>query len=101
MAKSCSGSSFFKDASILILDDLTVAIDPQAEYRLFKKFEDLTKNKTIIIISHRFSTVRIVDRIVLLEKGKITEQGSHLELLAKQGLYAKLFKLQVGGMNEY
>ena len=89
--------AFFKDAQILCLDEPTAAVDAKAEYQLFKKFENLTKGKTTILISHRFSTVRMAHKIIVLEKGKIVEQGSHQELLRKNGLYAALFKMQAEG----
>lgn len=89
--------AFFKDAPILILDEPTAAVDAKAEYELFKKFKELSKNKTTILISHRFSTVRMADRIIVIDKGQIVEQGSHQELLAKNGVYATLFRLQAKG----
>lgn len=89
--------AFFKDALILILDEPTAAIDAKAEYDLFKQFKRLSEGKITFLISHRFSTVRMADRIVVMDKGKIVEQGSHKELLEKDGTYAKLFKLQAEG----
>src|SRR3989344_4225800 len=93
--------AFFKDAPILCLDEPTAAVDAKAEYQLFQKFEKLTKGKTTILISHRFSTVRMADRIVLIEDGKIAEQGSHHELLRKRGKYEKLFRMQAEGYRDY
>ena len=89
--------AFFKDAPILILDEPTAAVDAKAEYNLFKRFNKLSKNKTTFLISHRFSTVRMADRIIVIDKGTIAEQGSHKELLEKNGIYAKLFNLQAKG----
>ncbi|MEK6899272.1 MAG: ABC transporter ATP-binding protein [Nanoarchaeota archaeon] len=89
--------AFFKDAPILILDEPTAAVDAKAEYELFKKFESLTKGKTTFLISHRFSTVRMASKIIVMDKGRIIEQGNHQELLRKQGQYAKLFTLQAKG----
>ncbi len=89
--------AFFKDAQLLILDEPTAAVDAKAEYKLFQKFRNLTKNKTTILISHRFSTVRMADEIIVIHRGKITEKGSHRELLRKNGLYSKLFRLQAEG----
>lgn len=89
--------AFFRNSKILILDEPTAAIDAKAEYELFKKFKSLTKNKTTILISHRFSTVRMADRIIVMHNGKIVEEGSHKELMAKQGVYHKLFTLQAEG----
>lgn len=89
--------AFFKNAPILILDEPTAAADARAEYNLFKRFDKLTRHKTTFLISHRFSTVRMANRIIVMEKGVIVEQGSHQELLEKNGIYAKLFKLQARG----
>ena len=84
-------------ADILILDEPTAAIDARAEAEIFSHFRDLTANKISIIISHRFSTVRMADHIIVLEKAKILEEGSHEELLASDGQYATLFNLQAQG----
>lgn len=92
--------AFFKNAQILCLDEPTAAVDAKAEYKLFQKFKKLTRNKTTILISHRFSTVRMADKIVVMHRGKIVENGSHKELLRKNGLYAKLFRMQAEGYLE-
>jgi len=84
-------------ADILILDEPTAAIDARAEAEIFSHFRDLTANRISIIISHRFSTVRMADHIIVLEKGRISEQGSHQELINLQGHYATLFHLQAKG----
>ncbi|HBQ01708.1 MAG TPA: ABC transporter permease [Gammaproteobacteria bacterium] len=84
-------------ADILILDEPTAAIDARAEAEIFSHFRDLTANKISIIISHRFSTVRMADHIIVLEKAEILEEGSHEELLASDGQYATLFNLQAQG----
>ena len=84
-------------ADILILDEPTAAIDAKAEADIFAHFAELTANRISIIISHRFSTVRRADHIIVLEKSKIMEQGSHEELLELGGQYATLFKLQAEG----
>ncbi|MDD9890348.1 MAG: ABC transporter ATP-binding protein [Gammaproteobacteria bacterium] len=84
-------------ADILILDEPTAAIDARAEAEIFSHFRDLTANKISIIISHRFSTVRMADHIIVLEHGEIQEEGSHIELLANEGQYATLFNLQAQG----
>tara|TARA_B110000438_G_scaffold2762_2_gene2847 strand:- start:48 stop:1889 length:1842 start_codon:yes stop_codon:yes gene_type:complete len=84
-------------ADILILDEPTAAIDAKAEAEIFSHFGDLTDNKISIIISHRFSTVRRADHIIVLEKGEIQEEGSHSELLNNEGHYATLFRLQAQG----
>ena len=84
-------------ADVLILDEPTAAIDARAEAEIFSHFRDLTSNKISIIISHRFSTVRMADHIIVLEKASIQEEGSHESLLASDGQYAMLFKLQAQG----
>ena len=84
-------------ADILILDEPTAAIDARAEAEIFAHFRDLTANKISIIISHRFSTVRMAAHIIVLEKAKIIEEGSHQELLQANGQYATLFNLQAQG----
>ncbi|MDG2089979.1 MAG: ABC transporter ATP-binding protein [Gammaproteobacteria bacterium] len=85
------------EADILILDEPTAAIDAKAEAEIFSHFRELTSNKISIIISHRFSTVRMADHIIVLEKGQISEQGSHQELIELNGHYATLFRLQAQG----
>lgn len=89
--------AYLREADVLILDEPTAALDARAEYEVFKRFADLTKGKTAILISHRFSTVRMADRILVLDKGQILEIGTHKELLAKDGRYAELFNLQAEG----
>lgn len=89
--------AYMKDAQLLILDEPTAALDARAEYEVFLRFADLTKGKSAVLISHRFSTVRMADRILVLEKGQLIEIGSHEELLQKQGRYAELFRLQAQG----
>ncbi|MDG2141252.1 MAG: ABC transporter ATP-binding protein [Gammaproteobacteria bacterium] len=84
-------------ADILVLDEPTAAIDARAEAEIFSHFRDLTAKRISIIISHRFSTVRMADHIIVLEKGKISEQGSHTELLLNGGQYSVLFNLQAQG----
>lgn len=86
-----------EDADILILDEPTAALDAQAEQDVFERFTKLTKGKTSIVISHRFPTVRMADRILVIENGKIIEQGSHDNLLDKKGIYAHLFNIQAKG----
>ena len=89
--------AFFRDAPILILDEPTSAIDAKAEYEIFQRVQKLQKDKTVIIISHRFSTVRNADRILVLDEGKIIEEGNHSSLMKKKGLYAELFNIQAQG----
>jgi len=89
--------AYMKNADIIILDEPTSALDARAEYEAFQRFIGLTKGKTSIIISHRFSTVRMADRIIVLKDGKILEHGSHEELMTNKQLYSELFSLQAAG----
>jgi len=89
--------AYMKDAQLLILDEPTAALDARAEYEVFQRFSELTQGKMAVLISHRFSTVRMADRILVLDKGELLESGSHEELLAKDGRYAELFNLQAMG----
>jgi len=89
--------AYMKDAQLLILDEPTAALDARAEYEVFQRFAELTKGKSAVLISHRFSTVRMADRILVLEKGQLIEIGSHEELILKKGRYAELFDLQAMG----
>lgn len=88
---------FFRNAPVLILDEPTSAIDAKAEAEIFNRVEKLSKDKTVIIISHRFSTVRNADKIYVIDNGKIVESGSHKELMKIDGQYATLFNLQAKG----
>ncbi len=88
---------FYRNAPLAIYDEPTAAIDAVSEYKIFNRIYDFFENKTVIIISHRFSTVRNADRIIVIEKGKIVEQGSHDELVKKNGVYSKSYKLQAEG----
>lgn len=92
--------AFMTSAQILILDEPTAALDALAEYELFQKFRDLTKDKTTFFISHRFSTVMLADRIVVLDKSRIVEVGSHLELIENDGLYARMFRASMASFNK-
>lgn len=89
--------AFFRNAPILILDEPTSAIDAKAEYEIFQNVQKLQKDKTVLIISHRFSTVRNADRILVLNEGKIIEEGDHETLMKKKGLYEELFTIQAQG----
>ncbi|MEH1831374.1 MAG: ABC transporter ATP-binding protein [Nostoc sp.] len=84
-------------ADILVLDEPTSAIDAQAEFEIFNHFRAITQNQMVLLISHRFSTVRMADKIVVIENGEVIEQGTHEELLKLGGRYAKLFLLQAAG----
>lgn len=89
--------AYMKDADVMVLDEPTSALDAQAEFDVFERFIALTKGKTSIIISHRFSTVRMADRILVLQDGRVLELGTHEELMACPKLYSELFKLQAAG----
>ncbi len=89
--------AYMKDAQLLILDEPTSALDARAEYEVFLRFAELTKGKSAVLISHRFSTVRMADRILVLEKGQLMEIGNHEALLQQNGRYAELFHLQAKG----
>lgn len=89
--------AFMSGGEVLVLDEPTASLDAQAEFDIFQRFRDLTQKKIAILVSHRFSTVRMADRIVVLSGGRIEESGSHDELLARGGTYARLFELQAQG----
>jgi ATP-binding cassette subfamily B protein len=89
--------AYMKDAEVLILDEPTSSLDARAETEAFKRFIQLTEGKTAVIISHRFSTVRIADRIMVLKDGAVLEIGTHVELMQNNKLYAELFNLQAAG----
>jgi ATP-binding cassette, subfamily B, bacterial len=89
--------AYMRDAQILILDEPTASLDARAEFEVYQRFVDLTAGKMAILISHRFSTVRMADRILVLEDGRVIEQGSHQQLVALAGKYSELFELQAAG----
>jgi ATP-binding cassette, subfamily B, bacterial len=86
--------AYLRDAQLLVLDEPTAALDARSEYEVFQRFAELTQGKMALLISHRFSTVRMADRIVVLENGNIAEQGSHAQLMALSARYAEMFELQ-------
>jgi ATP-binding cassette subfamily B protein len=86
-----------EQADVLVLDEPTAALDAEAEHAIFERFRELTQGRTALLISHRFPTVRMADHIVVVNGGRIVEQGSHTELVAADGRYAQLFKLQASG----
>lgn len=95
--KIALGRAYMRNAQLLILDEPTAALDARAEHEVFQRFAQLTRGKTAVLISHRFSTVRMADRILVLENGGVREIGSHKQLLEKNGKYAELFRLQAKG----
>ncbi len=89
--------AYMRQAQVLILDEPTSALDARAEYEVFQRFAALTRGKSAVLISHRFSTVRMADRILVLQQGELIESGSHQELIDRKGKYAELFALQAKG----
>ncbi len=86
--------AYLRDAQLLILDEPTAALDARSELEVFERFAELTQNKMALLISHRFSTVRMADRIVVLADGRLVEEGNHAQLIARGGLYAEMFEMQ-------
>ena len=89
--------AYMRDAQVLILDEPTASLDARAEYEVFLRFAELTKGRMAVLISHRFSTVRMAERILVLRGGELVDQGMHEELVERGGLYAELFSLQAAG----
>lgn len=89
--------AYMREAEIIILDEPTAALDARAEAEVFARFKSLSESATALLISHRFSTVRMADRIVVIDEGRVLEQGTHAELMALRGHYAELFELQAAG----
>jgi ATP-binding cassette subfamily B protein len=85
------------EAGVLILDEPTAAQDARSEFEVFQRFKELSEGKTAILISHRFSSVRMADRILVLAGGKVEAAGTHEELIAQRGRYCELFELQAAG----
>ena len=86
--------AFMREAQILILDEPTAALDAFAEYEMYRRFADLTAGKTTIFISHRFSTVRVAEHILVLQEGRLIEEGIHEDLMVLGGQYARMFNTQ-------
>ena len=86
--------AYLRDAQVLILDEPTASLDARSEHEVFKRFAELTEGKLSVLISHRFSTVKMADRIIVLEKGQISEQGTHEQLIARGARYAEMFDMQ-------
>ncbi len=95
--KVALGRAFMRDGEVLILDEPTSSLDAEAEAAVFERMKALAEGKTALLVSHRFSTVRMADRIVVMKDGRIEELGSHDELVARGGTYARLFELQARG----
>jgi ATP-binding cassette subfamily B protein len=95
--KVALGRAYMREAQLLILDEPTSALDARAEYEVFRRFSELVSGRMAVLISHRFSTVRMADRILVLQNGRVIEEGTHEELVAQGGLYAELFLLQAEG----
>ena len=89
--------AYMRDAQVMILDEPTAALDARSEYEVFQRFKELSDDKTAILISHRFSSVRMADRILVLAGGKVEASGTHDQLMAEGGRYAELFELQAAG----
>jgi len=89
--------AYMRDAQVLILDEPTAALDARAEFEVFQRFKELSRGRTAVLISHRFSSVRMADRILVMSEGEIETMGTHEELLAQDGRYAELFELQAAG----
>ncbi|MET0919288.1 MAG: ATP-binding cassette domain-containing protein, partial [Burkholderiales bacterium] len=89
--------AYMREAQVLILDEPTAALDARSEFEVFQRFKELSQGKTAVLISHRFSSVRMADRIVVLADGSVEAIGTHADLLAQNGRYAELFELQAAG----
>ncbi|HRR17422.1 MAG TPA: ABC transporter ATP-binding protein, partial [Bacteroidales bacterium] len=86
--------TIYRDASVMILDEPSSAIDSESEYEIFSRFREIVKGQTVLLISHRFTSVRLADRVVVLEGGRIAENGTHTELMMKKGLYYNMYTRQ-------
>jgi ABC-type multidrug transport system fused ATPase/permease subunit len=92
--------AFFRDAPFIVLDEPTASLDARAEHELFEKLRTLLSGRTVLLISHRFSSVRSADRIYVLQSGRIVEEGTHDELMSENGVYAELFTLQAAAYRD-
>jgi ATP-binding cassette subfamily B protein len=89
--------AYVREAQLVILDEPTASLDARAEYEVFQRLTELTRGRMAVLISHRFSTVRMADRILVLGSGRVEEEGTHEQLLSRGGRYAELFELQAAG----
>jgi ATP-binding cassette, subfamily B, bacterial len=89
--------AYMREAEVLVLDEPTAALDARSEYEIFQRFKELSEGRTTVLISHRFSSVRMADRILVMDEGRVEASGTHEQLLAQQGRYAELFELQAAG----
>ncbi|HEV3279737.1 MAG TPA: ABC transporter ATP-binding protein [Terriglobia bacterium] len=92
--KMALARAYLRDAQVLVLDEPTASLDARSEHEVFERFAELTEGKIALLISHRFSTVRMADRILVLEDGRIAEEGSHADLMASAGRYSEMFEMQ-------
>jgi ATP-binding cassette subfamily B protein len=89
--------AYMRDAQVMILDEPTAALDARSEFEVFQRFKELSDGKTAVLISHRFSSVRMADRILVLADGRVEASGTHQQLMDQGGRYAELFELQAAG----
>jgi len=89
--------AYMREAPVLVLDEPTAALDARSEFEVFRRFKELSSGKTAVLISHRFSSVRMADRILVLADGIVEAAGTHDELMAQSGRYSELFELQAAG----
>ena len=88
--------AYLRDASVLVLDEPTAALDAKAEVEVYRQFRDVSRDKTVLLISHRLGSARLADRIVFLDNGHVVEEGTHEELVALEGRYAEMYTVQAG-----